>query len=327
MKKKKMLVGRKPPEWERYDTNPCPLLLNMRANNDTQLTANLTRHVDRLAGLIGPRHLSKPEAFAAAAQLVERELTDAGYEIQRQTYLAGGQEVANIVAQLPGSSKKDESVIVGAHYDTNPSTPGADDNASAVAVMIEVARRMRALQPARTVRFVGFACEEMPYFHTGEMGSQAYARGCRARGERIRGMLCLEMVGYYKNGPGSQQVPPAIPRIFHGVLPKQGNFLAAVGNLRSVRLLRRFRRGFKRAVRFPLFSIALPEAIREIRFSDNSSFWDQGYPALMLTDTSFYRNPHYHMPTDTPDTLDYEAMAQVTLGVVGGACEVAGVRT
>jgi Zn-dependent M28 family amino/carboxypeptidase len=296
----------------------------MRADSDSTLVANLTRHVDWLAGVIGPRHLSKPAAFAAAAEFVERELADAGYAVSRQTYLAGGQQVANIVAELSGGKKKDEIVIVGAHYDTIETTPGADDNASAVAVMIEVARRMCQLQPARTVRFVGFACEELPYFHTGDMGSQVYARVCRTLGERIRGMLCLEMVGYYSTGPGSQQVPPAIPRIFHGVLPKQGDFLAAVANLRSVRLLRRFRRGFKRAVRFPLFSIALPEAITEIRFSDNSSFWDRGYSALMLTDTSFYRNPHYHLPSDTPDTLDYERMAKVTIGVVGGACAVAG---
>jgi Zn-dependent M28 family amino/carboxypeptidase len=296
----------------------------MCADNDRKLVPDVRRHVDRLAGLIGPRHLSRSAAFVAAAELVERELADAGYAVERQTYLAGAQQVANIVAELPGGKKKDEIVVVGAHYDTIATTPGADDNASAVAVMLEVARRMRRLQPPRTVRFVGFACEEMPYFHTREMGSQVYAQQCRTLGERIRGMLCLEMVGYYATGPGSQEVPPAIPRIFHGVLPKQGDFLAAVANLRSVRLLRRFRRGFKQAVRFPLFSIALPEAIREIRFSDNSSFWDQGYPALMLTDTSFYRNPHYHMPTDTPDTLDYERMAQVTLGVVGGACEVAG---
>jgi Peptidase family M28 len=119
-------------------------------------------------------------------------------------------------------------------------------------------------------------------------------------------------------------VPDSIPRWLHGVFPKRGNFLAAVGNLRSWRLSWKFRRGFKRAVRFPLFSIVLPESITEIRRSDNSSFWDQGYEALMLTDTSFLRNPHYHEPTDTPDTLDYPRMAEVTLGVVGGVCNVAG---
>jgi Zn-dependent M28 family amino/carboxypeptidase len=301
-------------------------LTAMRAQQDDTLVANLSRHVDRLAGVIGPRHVSQPARFAAAAAYVERELTDAGYAVVRETYTASGQEVANLIAELPGGAKKDEVVIVGAHYDTIPSTPGADDNASAVAMLIEVARLMRRLQPARTVRFIGFACEEPPSFHTGEMGSQMHARNCKARGERVCGMLCLEMVGYYATGPGSQQVPPAIPRLFHGALPKDGDFLAAVGNLRSWRLLRQFRRGFKRAVRFPLFSIALPEAITEIRFSDNSSFWDQGYQALMITDTSFYRNPHYHMTSDTPDTLDYERMAQATLGVVGGACQVAGLK-
>jgi Zn-dependent M28 family amino/carboxypeptidase len=298
----------------------------MRAEIDATVVANLRQHVDRLAGLIGPRHLGKPKAFAAAAGLVERELANAGYVVIRQTYQARGHEVSNLVAELPGSKRHDEIVVVGAHYDTVESTPGADDNASAVAVMIEVARLMRRLQPARTVRFVGFACEEPPHFYTGEMGSQVYARRCRARGENVRGMLCLEMVGYYSTAPGSQRVPESIPRTFHKAFPRRGDFLAAVGNWRSWRLLWRFRRGFKRAVRFPLFTIVLPEAIAEIRLSDNSSFWDQGYPALMLTDTSFLRNPHYHLTSDTPNTLDYERMAQVTVGVMGGAAAIAGIR-
>jgi Zn-dependent M28 family amino/carboxypeptidase len=298
----------------------------MRPNVDPTLVANLTRHVDRLAGLIGPRHLGQPRAFAAAAALVERELADVGYSVARQTYAIGAQEVANIVAELPGCRQKDEIIIVGAHYDTVWTTPGADDNASAVAVMIEVARLMRQRQPARTLRFVGFACEEPPHFFTGDMGSQVYARECRVRNEHIHGMLCLEMVGYYTTKPGSQQLPPAIPRLLHPFFPKRGNFLAAVANPRSVRLLWQFRRGFKRSVRFPLFTIALPESISEIRLSDNSSFWDQGYPALMLTDTSFLRNPHYHLSSDTPDTLDYERMAEVTLGVAGGALRAADSR-
>jgi Zn-dependent M28 family amino/carboxypeptidase len=298
----------------------------MRADVGQALVQRLTRHVDRLAGLIGPRHLGKPAAFEAAATFVERELADAGYAVERETYLARGHSVANVVAELPGGRKKNETVIVGAHYDTVESTPGADDNASAVAVMIEVARMMRGMQPARTVRFVGFACEEPPHFFTGDMGSQVHARLCRSRGERIRGMLCLEMVGYYSDEPGSQRVPASIPRALHKAFPQRGNFLAAVGNLRSARLLWRFRRGFRRAARFPLFSIVLPEKIVEIRLSDNSSFWDQGYPALMLTDTSFLRNPHYHLPSDTPDTLDYKRMAQLTAGIVGAVTAIAGLE-
>jgi Zn-dependent M28 family amino/carboxypeptidase len=292
-----------------------------------QLTASLRTHVDRLAGLIGPRHLAgQPRAFGAAATYVERELTDAGYAVCRQMYSIGDQDVANIVAELAGGRRKEEIVVVGAHYDTVASTPGADDNASAVAVLIEVARLMRRLQPARTVRFVSFACEEPPYCYTTDMGSYVYARECRVRGEKVVGMLCLEMVGYYSRAPRSQQVPRSIPQIFHRFFPQRGDFLAAVGNLRSWRLAWQFRRGFKRAVRFPLFSIALPESIEEIRRSDNSSFWDQGYSALMLTDTSFLRNPHYHKGSDTPETLDYERMARVAIGVAGGTGRVAGLN-
>jgi Zn-dependent M28 family amino/carboxypeptidase len=266
-----------------------------------------------------------PKALAAAATLVERELTAAGYAVERLPYLVKGQEVLNLVAELPGTKRADEIVVLGAHYDTVWVTPGADDNASAVAVMLEVARLMRSSRPGRTVRFVAFPCEEMPHFHTREMGSQVYARRCRDLGERVVGMCCLEMVGYYTREK-NQRIPPAIPRFLRWYFPRRGDFLAAVGNLRSWKLAWKFRRGFRRAVRFPLFTICLPELVQEIRLSDNSSFWDHGYPALMLTDTSFLRNPHYHLASDTPDTLDYEAMAQVTLGVMGGIAEIAGAQ-
>jgi Zn-dependent M28 family amino/carboxypeptidase len=223
----------------------------------------------------------------------------------------------NLIVERRGNSRPDEIVILGAHYDTVETTPGADDNASAVAVLIEAARLLRGRAAEKTIRFVAFSCEEPPHFYTGTMGSITYARRCRERNEKIVGMLCLEMVGYFRDEPGSQRVPPGIPKMFHAAFPSRGNFLAAVGNLHSWRLCWNFRRGFKRAVSFPLYSIVLPERINAIRLSDNSSFWDQGYPALMLTDTSFLRNPHYHQPTDTPETLDYERMAEVTMGVAG----------
>jgi Zn-dependent M28 family amino/carboxypeptidase len=298
----------------------------MRSNLNPALVESLKRHVDTLAGLIGPRHLGAPRSFHAAATFVERELAAAGCATAKQPYYIGQHEVANIVAELPGNRRRHQIVVVGAHYDTVSYTPGADDNASAVAVLIEVARLLRPLHPVRTVRFVSFACEEPPYFRTGDMGSQVYARQCRTTGEHIHGMLCLEMLGYYTTEPRSQQIPPGIPRVLHRFLPHRGDFLAAVGNLRSWRLLWQFRRGFKRAVRFPLWTLALPESIEEIRLSDNSSFWDQSYPALMLTDTSFLRNPHYHSMSDTPDTLDYERMAQVTLGIAGATARLAGIR-
>ncbi|HEV7998643.1 MAG TPA: M28 family metallopeptidase [Planctomycetaceae bacterium] len=285
--------------------------------NPRRLAERLRTHVDRLAGLIGPRHLGKPVALEAAATYIEREFQAFGASVERQWYETQGQLTCNLVIERVGTKRPNQIVILGAHYDTVSITPGADDNASAVAVLIETARVLCQTSFRRTVRFVAFTCEEPPHFNIGTMGSQVYARACRERNDQILGMLCLEMVGYFTTAENSQQLPPTLPKRLRWLFPRRGDFLAAAGNLRSCRLAWAFRREFKRAVRFPLFSMVFPESINEIRLSDNSSFWDQGYPALMLTDTSFLRNPHYHQPTDTPETLDYDRMAQVTLGVAG----------
>ena len=163
----------------------------------------------------------------------------------------------------------------------------------------------------------------MPHFHTGEMGSQVYAKACRQRGERIVGMLCLEMVGFYSTAPDSQRIPTAIPNFLRPIFPPRGDFLAAVGNLRSGGCSGRSGGDSAGPVRFPLFSIVLPEAIHDIRRSDNSSFWDQGYQALMLTDTSYLRNPHYHRPATRPRRWITSGWRQVTHGVLGGLAAVA----
>ncbi|WP_437204595.1 M28 family peptidase [Planctomicrobium sp. SH664] len=291
---------------------------------DSALVSRLMQHVDCLAGVIGPRHLGKPAAFQAAAGFVEKELTAGGWTTSRQRYPASGHEVANIVAEQGGTSRPHEILVVGAHYDTVPTTPGADDNASAVAVMIEVARRLKEIPTRRTVRLIGFACEEPPHYHLSEMGSQYSARQSRSAKEKIVGMLSLEMLGFFSSLPGSQQIPNSIPRLIRPWISTRADFVAAVGNLRSWRLAWKFRRGFRKSTKLPLLTLALPEKVEEIRRSDNSSFWDQGFPALMVTDTSFLRNPHYHQPSDTPDTLNYECMAQVVDGVLGGILQIAG---
>ena len=249
-----------------------------------------------------------------------------GYEVEHQPYDCGEGEVVNLIAEIPGSQRADEIIVLGAHYDTVETTPGADDNASAVAVLLEAARLLHGRRPRRTVRFVAFACEEPPHFHMDTMGSQVYARRCRERGERVVGMLCPGDGRLLPRRAGQPAGPRGDPRSLRWLLPRRGDFLAAVGNMRSGRLCWGFRRGFKKATRFPLFSIILPELVHEIRLSDNSSFWDQGYPALMLTDTSFLRNPHYHMPTDTPETLDYERMTNVAIGVAGAVAHLARAR-
>ncbi len=281
-----------------------------------QIESNLRLHVDRLAGLIGPRYLQKPKTIQATIGYIEGQWGGMGYKSSHECYDAIGDQATNLIVEQSGSKRADEIILLGAHYDTVYSTPGADDNASAVAVLLEVSRLLREQQCKRTIRYVAFACEEPPYFNVDAMGSQHHARQARMRGDKIRGMLCLEMVGYFSTADNSQTVPPLIPKWMRRFFPHRGDFLAAVGNMPSWKLCRNFRRGFKRDARsMPLFSICLPEKINEIRLSDNSSFWDQGYPALMLTDTSFLRNPNYHRATDTPDTLDYQRMTEVTIGV------------
>ena len=296
----------------------------MSIESRSPLAQSLFQHVDMLAGVIGPRHPLKAGTMAATAAYIESQFRAADLPVTRETFPVNGQPTDNVVVTIPGDKAPREVVILGAHYDSTPTTPGADDNGSAVAVLIETARMLKSVSPRSTIRFVAFACEEAPYYGTSEMGSLVHAEGCRARGENVIGMLCLEMVGYYVDGKNSQDVPPAIPKWLRWLFPRRGNFLAAVGNPRSARLCWKFRRGFKRGTRFPLFSIVLPESIREIHLSDQHAFWINDYPALMLTDTSFLRNPHYHRWTDTAETLDYERMADVTRGVASAVRHLAG---
>jgi len=287
----------------------------MEAADRPTIESNLRRHVDVLAGLIGPRTLAEPDSITATIGYIQQQWKAGGFDVGREEYDALGNVATNLFVETKGTHRPQEIVLLGAHYDTVATTPGADDNASAVAVLLEVSRLLSGYSGKRTARYVAFACEEPPYFHLDAMGSQQHARECRRKGEQIKGMLCLEMVGYFLQEPGSQQVPETIPKLLHRCFPSRGNFLAAVGNMASVRLAMSFRRGFKRGTKLPLFSICLPERVREIRLSDNSSFWDQNYPALMLTDTSFLRNPNYHQASDLPDTLCYSSMTDVVLGV------------
>jgi Peptidase family M28 len=283
-------------------------------NMNTAIRNHLYRHVDTLAGLIGPRVLSNPVSIKATTGYIERQWRDMGFEVRHESFDALGQTATNLFVEIPGLKPNNQVVILGAHYDTVLGTPGADDNASAVATLLEVSRLLIGVHGQRTIRLIAFACEEPPYFNFNSMGSQHHAAGCRSRQEDIVGMLCLEMVGYFTDDR-VQRVPSSIPKWLHWLFPRRGNFLAAVGNLKSIPLAWVFRRGFKSGANFPLFSICLPKRVSEIQLSDNRAFWDQGYPALMLTDTSFLRNPHYHQSTDLPNTLDYDAMTHVTLGV------------
>lgn len=275
---------------------------------------NLKRHVAELAGRIGERNVWRPEALASAAAYIRKSLEEAGYTVSVQPFTSHGLTVSNIEAVLPGHGAADEIIVAGAHYDSVAGTPGANDNASGVAALLELARLLAGTALPRSVRFVAFANEEAPFFYGDEMGSKRYADRARAQDERIAAMLSLETIGYYTDRPASQRYPFPFSLFY----PHTGNFIGFVGDLSSWRLVRRAIGAFRASTAFPSEGVAAPRATKGVHWSDHWAFWQAGYPAIMVTDTAFYRYPHYHAATDTPDKLDYAGLARVT----GGLAEV-----
>jgi Zn-dependent M28 family amino/carboxypeptidase len=264
-----------------------------------------------LATTIGERNIWRYAELQRAADYIATELSACGYAPRRQPYEVSRLQVLNIDGALEGSERPGEIVVIGAHYDTVNGCAGANDNASGVAAVLELARRFAGRPQKRTVRFVAFVNEEPPFFHTPEMGSMVYASACRARDERIVGMLSLETMGYFSDEKGSQQYPEPVAARY----PDVGNFIGFVSNIRSARLLIRARRAFKRRTPLPVQCAAIPEEIPGAGWSDHWSFWQAGYPALMVTDTAPFRYPWYHTPGDTPEKLDYERLGQVVDGI------------
>jgi len=278
-----------------------------------RLSDELRQCVGRLADKIGERNLlRRPRQLAQAADYLEAEFSALGYEVHRQEYLVSGVPCSNLEAEIVGGTRPDEIVVVGAHYDSVLGSPGANDNASGVAALVGLARRFVGRNPGRTLRFVAFVNEEPPYFQTAEMGSWVYARRCRQRAQKVAAMLSLETIGCYIDAPGSQRYPPP----FGAFYPSTGNFVAFVSNERSGDLLRQVVEAFRNHEPFPSEGGALPEWLPGVGFSDHWSFWREGYPAVMVTDTAMFRYPHYHEPTDTPDKIHFEPMARVVRGLV-----------
>jgi Zn-dependent M28 family amino/carboxypeptidase len=264
-----------------------------------------------LADSIGERHVWRFDALRRAAGYIREQFVEAGYEPAIQPFDVHRVPVENIEAMLHRAADGEEIVVVGAHYDTVQQSPGANDNGSGVAAMLELARRFAGSPRARTLRFVAFTNEEPPFFQTPQMGSVVYANAARARGERIVAMLSLETIGYYSDEKGSQQYPPPLNLLF----PDTGNFIGFVSNLRSARLLRLAQRAFKERTPFPIQAAPAPESLPGIGWSDQWAFWRAGYPALMVTDTAPYRYPWYHTAHDTPDKIQFEKLAQVVDGL------------
>jgi Zn-dependent M28 family amino/carboxypeptidase len=298
--------------------------MNTQTAHDNEAIANaLRQHVYKLADDIGERNIYLPQALHAAERYIRQTWQTMGYDVHLQEYEVNGVRSANLEIEIAGSSKAKEILLVGAHYDSVRGSPGANDNGSGVASLLELSRLFIAsLLPQRTIRFVAFVNEEPPFFLTSNMGSMHYAKAARRKGDDIRLMLSLETIGYYRDEPGSQGYPP----LFRYFYPDSGNFIAFVSNLRSRPQLKQLTTAFRHCSDFPVEQVSTFSWIPGVGWSDHFSFWLRRYHAVMVTDTAFYRYPYYHSYQDTAEKLDYARLADVTAGLYGALTQVDGYR-
>jgi Zn-dependent M28 family amino/carboxypeptidase len=291
-----------------------------------QIAPGVTIDIDRerlgrtLQMIVGERTpLGDEQRLGAVAALVERELRSYGLHVESDFFSYRDRTFRNIVARH-GAEENTPLIIVGAHLDSVPGTPGADDNASGLGVLLETARIVSQSRISSQVLFCAFNLEELNM-----IGSTAFAKKLKAAGVNIELMISLEMVGYTDPRPGSQKLPAGLSAFY----PDRGDFIGVIGNWRSHAQLRKFSRLMREAPELKVETLSVPARgmlIPAVRLSDHAPFWDLGYPALMITDTAFYRNPHYHRPTDTLDTLDLPFMVKVCEGVARGVIGLAGSR-
>lgn len=286
---------------------PLPLL----SHKLDLLRSRLNEHVDTLAVGIGERSIGNYEGMLRAVEYIESSFRHLNLQVERQDIVFDGKVMPNLIVEIRGKWRPTEIVVVGAHYDTVNNTPGADDNASGVAALLELARAFSRRDNHRTVRFVAFANEEHPGGTWDQMGSYAYAKRCRELGENIVGMLSLEMLGVFSDEPNSQHYPSP----FNLFYPTTANFLAFVANARSRKFVRQCVGSFRKHAQLPSEGVNAPEIIRDIGRSDHWAFWQFGYPGVMVTDTSNFRYPLYHTPKDTVDKIDFTRMTLAVAGI------------
>lgn len=286
-----------------------------------EIARNLERHVRLLTDTIGERNVGRRyDALRRAEGEIVRIFAGLGYEPRRQPYRCAGVEVANVAIEIAGT-RPGPVVVVGAHYDSVEGTAGANDNGSGVAALLELARLLAGRRLQVGLHLVAFVNEEPPWSWGPLMGSVVYAGELKRRGVEVAGMISLETIGYYSDEEGSQNFPvPGMERLY----PTRGNFIAFVGNEESAEWVREVTGRFRAAARFPSEGIAAPGEIAGIGWSDHWSFWREGWPALMVTDTAPFRYPFYHDPADTYDKVDYARVARVTAGLARVVAECCG---
>jgi Peptidase family M28 len=294
-----------------YVTQPLLPFGTMPTNASPAVdTVKLEQHVHMLSQTLAPRDQSHLENLDAAADYIRTELTRRGGRVSEQPYKVKERLFRNVIASF--GPEAGERIVIGAHYDACDPLPGADDNASGVAGLIELAGLLSAHPPALCVDLVAYTLEEPPYFATTAMGSYMHAEQLRKSGVEVRLMMSLEMIGYFTDAPHSQKYPAAAMALFY---PDTGNFITVGGRFGEASLTRRIKAIMKSASDLPVYSFTAPDGAYGIDFSDNRNYWYFEYPAVIVSDTAFFRNRNYHTAADTADTLDYARMAKVVQGV------------
>ena len=272
--------------------------------------ARLEAHVKKLSVDVYPRSFDHVAKLARTAAYIEEQFKEAGAQVSIQDVVVDETRYKNVVARF--GPERGRLLVIGAHYDSHGGTPGADDNASGIAGLLELAHLLGKSAPGRPVELVAYTLEEPPHFRSPHMGSVWHARALKAEGRDVELMLSLEMIGYFSDSPGSQAYPLAAMKLAY---PDRGNFIALVGQFGDFGLSRSVKAAMSGASDLPVYSLNAPAFVQGVDFSDHRSYWAQGFPALMVTDTAFMRNQNYHRPGDTFDKLDYKRMAMVVQSV------------
>ncbi len=290
--------------------------------NDVQPTTaeRLRKTLEHLCQTIGERNTTKPRRISESVAYLTESLESMSYQVERQTFEVSAIECHNLSTEVQGKDKPTEIVLVGAHYDSARGTPGANDNGTGVAALLEIARQMQGKQFSRSIRFALFANEEPPYFQRdGQMGSWVYAKRCRTNKDNLKVVLSLETMGYFTDEPNSQKYPPLLAALY----PSTGNFIGVVSDIKSRPLLMQVAKRLKRNCEVDVQSASLPGDLQGVGWSDHWSFWQEGYAGVMVTDTALFRYPHYHEQTDTVDKIEFVRYAQVVDGLAKTIAEFA----
>lgn len=306
------------------DTKPEAVNLT---DQQIELAEKLEADVRYLAEAIGERNMNRDGSMSQTASWIEGRMNEIGLEPYRHTYtlqrgMYQNQTADNIIVDIPGTKSPEKIVLIGAHYDSVIGSPGANDNGSAVASLLALAEWFKNSPKDKTVRFVAFANEEPPFFKTEDMGSYVYARELAERKEELVAMISMDGLGYYSDRSGSQNYPiPGIGWFY----PSEANFIAFVTRFGDLGLMKNSLNRFRKSTPMQAEGVALPEMIPGVSWSDHWSFWQHDFPAFLVTDTLPFRDPNYHSAGDTPNRLDYERVALVTVGLKSVVSELASI--